>query len=499
MQLPEDPAILQEMVRELLDRLARSEHNQEQLRRKVEDLLRRLCGSTSERVNPNQLLLFGELTTPEAQCPPIEPEAPPAVPRRRGHGRRRIPESLERRRVVHELSEVERLCPCCGVPMVAIREEISEQLDYEPASLYVAQHVRPVYACARRCQEAPVIAPPPVKPIDKGLPGPGLMAHIALSKYGNHLPLYRLQGILEAHGASLSRSTMCGWIAEMALMLAPIVSYMTQDLLKSRVIATDETPVKVLDRLRMTTFQGRLWVYVGDRAHPWLVYDYTPTRERDGPKRFLSGYRGFLQADAYGGYDGLYVGNLIAEVACWMHCRRYWFKASEVEANRPMQMLAMIRRLYQIEKACKGFAATDRRSYREEHATPILDTIHAWLQEHRPGFLPKSPLGDAARYTTNQWDALRRYAHNGDLEIDNGRSERALRLIAVGRRNWLFFGSPEGGPRAATLYSLIGTCKLHHLDPEAYLRDVLRVLPSHPASRIHELTPLAWAGRSVAS
>jgi hypothetical protein len=276
-------------------------------------------------------------------------------------------------------------------------------------------------------------------------------------------------------------------------MAIVVVRAMKEDLLRSQVIATDETPILVLDRANRRTFTGRLWVYVGDRGHPHLVYDYTPTRERHGPLAFLAGYRGYLQADAYGGYDGLYVNDLIREVACWMHCRRYWYEASLIEAARPLQVLAVIRELYRVEDECRSFAPAERSRHRRQHAVPILDGLRQWMDQHGPAILPKSPTGNALRYTRNQWDALLRYTEDGILEIDNGRSERALRGIAVGRSNWLFAGSEEGGQRAAALYSLIATCKLHRIDPEAYLRDVFTRLPAHPTDRALELSPVAWA------
>lgn len=490
-ELPDDPTILQHMVRELLDRLSRMEQGQEEQRRKIDELLRRLYGPRSEKVNPDQLPLFE--SDPPALPTPAPPEKQQTAPRRRGHGRRKLPANLPRRRVEHPVPERERLCACCGKPKEKIRDEESEHLDYEPASLYVVVNVRPVYACKGGCQEPPVVAPLPARPIDKGIPGPGLLAHVAVSKYADHLPLYRQEDILGRHGIHIARSTLCGWVAEAAGMAMPIVRVMKDEVLRSKVIATDETPIQVLDRANKRTFTGRLWVYVGDRGHPHLVYDYTPTRERHGPMTFLAGYRGYLQADAYGGYDGLYVDDRISEVACWMHCRRYWFEASLVEASRPLQVIAMISQLYRIEDECATFAPEERYRHRQERAVPVLHSIRKWMDDHQREILPKSPTGVALRYTRNQWNALVRYTEDGDLDIDNGRSERALRGIAVGRSNWLFAGSEDGGQRAAVLYSLISTCKLHRVDPEAYLRDVFRRLPSHPADQAHELTPVAWA------
>jgi hypothetical protein len=236
-----------------------------------------------------------------------------------------------------------------------------------------------------------------------------------------------------------------------------------------------------------------MWCWVGDRDHPAIVYDYTPDRSRDGPTTFLGDWKGYLQADAYSGYDRIFAKGNAVELACWMHARRYFHEAIGSDAARAAEILANIAELYRIEAECKTFEPEARRAHRQAHAIPVLDRIETWLERHRFTVPPKSKIGEAIAYARNQWAALRRYTEDGRFEIDNGRSERALRTIAVGRNNWLFAGSDKGGRTAAILYTLIRTAKLHGVDPEAYLRDLFRRLPTLPADRLHELTPMAWA------
>jgi transposase len=495
LSLPDDPETLKAMIRELLAQLRDSRRHEEQLEEKIAELLRKLFGRKSEKIDPNQLSLIDleNLGLSASVALPEPPPQPPAAPARKGHGRRRPPKELPRRRIVHEVPEAERLCPCCGEPMQAIREELSDQLDYQPASLVVIEHVRPVYACRKGCAEAPVIAPKPPQPIDKGLPGPGLLAHVVVSKYCDHLPLYRQEGIFRRQGVELARSTLCGWVGEVAATVAPVVDRLKQDLLASKLIATDDTTVPVLDPRQKETAKGRLWVYLGDEQHPAVVFDYTPTHERAGPAAFLDGFAGYLQADAYNGYDGIFAGSGVVEVGCWMHARRYFFKASQADPARPCEALALIQQLYRVERDAKDMTPARRHALRQERAVPILDALGRWMVQQEAITPPKSPLGEALRYARNQWLALRRYTEDGRLPIDNGRSERTLRQVALGRKNWLFAGSDEGARRAAALYTLIETCKRNRIDPFAYLRDLLERAPACSTDQLAELTPLAWA------
>jgi transposase len=434
------------------------------------------------------LLAFAQLQGAE---PPV-PVGPPAPkPKPKGHGRQRLPEHLPRERIEHTLPAEEQRCGKCGGTLEKIGEETTEQLDYVPASFVVRQHARVKYAC-KGCEENVVLAPLPPQPIERGLPGPGLLAHVGVSKYADHLPLYRLEGIFKRHGVELSRSTLCDWVGWEATLLEPIVEAMKREVLASKTIRTDDTPVRVQDPACKGTRQGRLWVYVGDEAHPFTLFDYTPTRARDGPMAWLDGYSGYLQADAFSGYDALYAGEDIIEVGCWAHARRKFHDAESSDRERAHVALGFIGQLYVVEREARDLDAEARRQRRQERSRPILERFRVWLDAQAPAVLPKSPMGDAVGYTLSQWTALSRYLDDGDLDIDNNVAERALRPVAIGRKNWLFAGSDAGGHRAAILYSIMATCKRHGVDPFAYLRDVLDRVATHPSSAIAALFPPNW-------
>jgi hypothetical protein len=298
----------------------------------------------------------------------------------------------------------------------------------------------------------------------------------------------------------ISRSTMCDWVGASAALLKPLVQVMKTEILASRKIHTDDTTVPVLDKDREKTKTGRLWVYVGDIANEHIVFDYTPDRGRDGPLRFLAGYKGYLQADAYAGYDAVYAGQEVIEVACWAHARRKFFDAMKSDGVRSRIALAYIRELYAIEKRAHDEGADERRALRIAEAKPILETFQAWLEVEAKVVLPKSPMGEAIGYARAQWVALLRYLDDGILEVDNNRAERALRRVAIGRKNWMFAGSDEGGRRAAIVYSLIASCGALKIDSYAYLRDVLTRLPLCPpddTASLQLLTPRAWKSAQV--
>ena len=496
--LSDDPAELQPLVRELFVQLRKSQRREELLQAKVDELARKLYGRKAERVDPNQLPLIdpaelGQKAEPDSE-PEIEEQEPPAKPRRRAK-RKRPSKDLSRRRVEHETPEAERICPGCEVPMPPIRERIHEQVDYQPSSFEVIEHVTFVYGCKCGCDEKIVSSSKPPQMVEKGLAGPGFLAHVMVSKYCDHIPLYRQEGIYRRHGVEAPRATLGGWVRMVSRGTEPLIEYLkSEQLLRSEIVATDDTHVPV--QKKGGAYKGRLWVYIGDASNPVVVYDYTPTRSREGPETFLKGYGGFLQADGYSGYDRLFEESRsprIYEVGCWMHARRYFYEASLKDKGLPYEALAWIRRLYKIEKEAKELSAEKRLVLRQEKAEPILDKMEAWLAAHRFEVLPKSPTGQAFTYATNQWEALRRYTSDGRLEIDNGRSERMLRLVAVGRKNWLFAGNDAGGRRAANIYTLTGTCRYHGWDPFEYLRWLFEVLPGLPESRLGEVTPLAWA------
>ena len=557
--LPDDAALLKAMLAEALAALRASQQESEQLRGRIDQLLRRLYGPRSERSDPNQPLLFADLNDPAP--PAAAPQPPPAdesAPRRkRGHGRRSLPKHLPRDRRVYELSEAERRCPGCGQARVVIGQEVSEQLDYEPASLMVVEHVRLTYACPcceRQRQAgdpAPVTAPTPVPaaagltttvapnpatqaltlpasddaaatilvpskpaastfvtaprppaPIARGLAGAGLLAYIIVSKFCDHLPLYRCERMLARYGVNLARSTLCDWLAQSAGLLRPLWELLHAQVLQSRVMQTDDTPVRVQAQVT-PAHQGRLWVQVGDMDHRYLTYLYSPNREGQWPQTFLAGYTGFVQGDAYSGYDALFATGAMVEVGCWAHARRKFFEAQKTDPEGALYALGVIRQLYALEREATEQATKQELSreelealrlrLRQEKAVPLLTTFGEWLEKQAAAVLPKSPLAEAVGYTRNQWAALQVYTTAGFLEIDNNAAERALRAVAIGRKNYLFFGSDVGGETAAVLYTFTQTCQELGIEPWRYLRDVLERLPSHPAERLGELLPDEWA------
>jgi transposase len=518
--LPDDPAVLQRMIRELLTTLQQRDQQLAGVQHRLDLLLRRLYGPKAERFDPNQPTLFDGLTPPPqpvpAAAPPAEANGAAATPARRpnGHGRKRLPDNLPRHRREYDLNETEKLCPCCQTPRLKIGEEISEQLDYQPASLFVIQHVRFKYACPRcaatadpvaKPEAAPTVvtAPKPAQPIDKGLPGPGLLAQVTVAKFVDHLPLHRQVPILARHGIALSRSTMCDWMAACAVLLTPLYQLLIAQVLASRTIHTDDTKVPVQEPGQDRTKSGRLWVYIGDRDHAATVYAYTPTHARDGPAKFLKGFQGFLQADAANLYDGIYAPGGIVEVGCWAHGRRHFHEARDTDAARAHEALARIAALYAVEDEARelidtGALSADaadalRLRLRQEKTLPLLSAFSDWLQQQEKQVLPKSPIGQAIAYALRHWSALKRFTQHGFLNIDNNAAERALRGVAIGRKNWLFAGSDAGGQTAAVLYSIVATCKQLGIEPFGYLKDVLARLPEHPAEARAELLPANWA------
>jgi len=463
-------------------------------------LLRRyVFGPRRERLHddPGQGHLFdlhdtaGELEV----AAPTEPEAtPPSDPPKAARPRRRTSlDHLPHHRIEHDLPESQKICPCCGGAKHRIGEDLSRELEFTPAKLEVHVHVLPKYACPK-CHDGVASPPVPPKPIPGGIAGPGLVAYVLVGKFADHLPLYRLEDILTRHGVHLSRSTLCDWVRNAADLLGPLAELQKTRVLQSPVLWTDDTPVTVLGGKNLGSTKGRFWVYIGDDEHPYSVYDFTMSRARDGPAAFLANYHGFLQADAYGGYDGIFLGSngTIVEVACWAHARRKFFEARSNAPREANQVLEWIRQLYDVEDRAADLTARERQSLRQRESVPILDRIETYLDEISPGVLPKSAMGKALSYARNQRAALRRYVSDGRLTIDNNVSERTLRLQAIGRKNWEFLGSEEAGPRAAVLFTILAGAKRHRLEPWAYVRDVL-VRLSGGETDLEALLPDRWA------
>jgi len=394
----------------------------------------------------------------------------------------------------HELdiSAAEKTCGCCGRAKDRIGEDETKILDYVPAKLEVHVHVRPKYAC-RYCKNGVVSPPPPERPIARGIAGPGLIAQIVVSKFGDHQPLYRQEDFFSRHGLHIGRSTQCDWVKAAAELLRPLYERQKELVLQSPVLWTDDTPVTVLLGGQEGSRKGRFWTYIG-QLHPYSVYDFTESRARDGPARFLAGFEGYLHADAYGGYDHIYLGsnNSVVEVACWAHARRKFFDAARSSPRESHQILEWVGQLYDIEDRARELSDQARQSLRQQESDPVLDRMASYLSELAPDTLPKSTLGKAVSYARNQWQALRRYTEDGRLSIDNNVSERTLRHQAIGRKNWLFLGSKQAGPRAAVLSTILAGAKRHRIEPWAYLREILLRLHAEDP-RLDEMLPDRWA------
>jgi transposase len=375
----------------------------------------------------------------------------------------------------------EQVCPS---------QQVAEQRARSPAPMPLSQILDP--------SEVVIVAPKPPMPIPKGLPGPGLLAHLIVSKYTDHLPLHRLERGYERQGLFLHRSTLCDWLAACAKLLEPLYDRMVRVALQSQALHTDDTTVKMQELVTHLLSTARFWVYLGDVAHPYNVFDFTVNRKRDGPQQFLANYQGYLHADAFSGYDGLYLPDprtaaaRIIEVACNAHARRKFYEARSSDALRSHQALAYYRQLYELERQAKDFSAAQRLQMRQDLAVPILGQFHQWLEAQRPEVLPKSPMAEALGYALNNWAALVRYTEAGFLTIDNNVAEREMKRIAIGRKNWLTVGSPRGGHTAAVLFSFTSTCQRLGVEPWAYLQDVLTRLPTIPAGQLDDLLPDQW-------
>jgi transposase len=493
-ELPNDIEALKDLVIQKHELFTQEHQRAELFKHRYDLLARRYFGQSSEKRKdaPGQQMLFELPGEPERPAPAGDEQTETALRKKKhGGGRKPIPPELPRQEIKYTLPEEKRICTCCGEVMQPFGEEVTEQLEFIPASLFVIRHVKIKYACNKGCAEKPAIAPGPQKVIDRISAGPGLLAWNVVAKFQHHQPMYRQEDIFKQHGDEISRSTQCSWQATVADLLEPIYRRMTAHVVQSRKIHTDDTPIRVLEPGTGKTRTGRFWVYLGDKEHPFTIFDYTPNRSREGPALMLKGFKGYLQADAYGGYDRLYEGMEIIEVACWAHTRRKYFDARDTDALAN-EMLALIGELYAVEAEGRAWSAPERKLLRQMKTRPILDRIRAWLDEHAVKVLPKSPLGQAITYTLNQWTALTRFIEDGDLEADNNLGENALRPICLGRKNFLFVGSDAGGRRAAILYSLVRSCERHDVNVWQYLRDVLIRISTHPARLIDDLLPHRW-------
>jgi transposase len=474
------------------ERLLSRDHEIEHLKLVIAKLRRMMFGTSSERVTREIEQLELKLDELEAARAEREVAEAVAIASCSRPARRPLPEHLPRE--VHTHLPAEEFCPTCGGQLRTLGEDISEVLEYIPASFKVIRHVRPKLSC-RSCEHI-VQAEAPSRPLERGLAGPGLLAHVLVGKYADHLPLYRQSEIYAREGVDLERSTLADWVGAASYLLRPLVDRVRDHVLSATKLHADDTPVPVLAPGMGKTKTGRLWTYVRDdrpagEITPSAVwFAYSPDRKGERPREHLRAFRGILQADGYAGFHHLYEGGRIQEAACWAHVRRKFYDL-QVAHSSPIaaEAVARIAQLYAIETELRGKPAEQRREVRQSRARPLLGELQAWLEKTLARVSTKSEIATAIRYALPRWRALLRYLDDGSIEIDNSAAERALRVVALGRKNYLFAGSDQGGERAAAIYSLLGTAKLNGLDPELYLRHVLERIADHPINRLDDLLP----------
>jgi len=494
-QLPDDVDALKALLvgqarkhDEVVARNARLQSKVITLQEQLNLALARRYAASREKIAPDQIRLFDEAEVDaEAQAEPVE-EYVITVPEhsRKKRGRRTLAESLPRIDVVHALADDERSCPHDGKPLTEIGEVTSEQLDIIPARIQVIRHIRKQYACT--CGQCIKTAPLPAQPIPRSLASPGLLAHISVSKYQDALPLYRQEIILKRIGVELPRATLANWMIQAGSLVQPVINLLRDHLLAYDILQMDETPVQVLQEPGKTAqSKSYLWVQRGGPPdRPVVLYDYDPGRGASVAKRLLDGFTGYLQTDGYDGYNAVVSANDLIHVGCMAHARRKFSEAVKAQSkhksknkmcSKAHRGLALIQKLYRVEKQARTLTPEDRYGHRQRHARPILDEVRAWLDDALPQVPPTTATGKALNYLNNEWDKLIRYLDDGRLAIDNNGAENAIRPFVVGRKNWLFSASVKGVKASANLYSLIETAKANGLEPYAYLRHLFTELP----------------------
>lgn len=516
--LPEDSDTLKAMVRSLALERDRQTQRAEELRvemlrlqLELERFKKWYYGPRADRLASGgevaqMLLAFAE----EVDRKPVHPDdLPPAAeaadePRRlrRRTGRRNLAhfENLPVTTHVHELSAEERACPCCGSQRREIGAEESWQIEYYPGRFERIQHVRKKYACPgceRNGGGARIeAAAKPEAPVEKGLAGPGLLAYIVTSKFSDYLPLYRLEDIFQRQGFEISRATQSIWCGDVAGLVEPLYELMAGRVRASRVVATDDTVMPMLAKGK--TANARMWVYVGDEAAPYNIFDFTLNRGRDGPKYFLKDYGNVLLADAYGGYNGVVAGNGITRAGCWAHARRKIIEAEKAAPEMVREAVAWVRALYAVEHRAKELPAAERLALRRAQSAPVLAGLHDRLLTWKQQLLPKHPMAEAVNYALSQWEELTVFCSDGAVPIDNNVSEREMKRVVLNRKNSLFVGNARGGRTAAILASITSSCRRHDMDPQLYLTQLLVNLPAARLSELPDWLPDEWKRRQAA-
>ena len=500
-QLPDDVDLLKSLVAEQLARneqlSAQNQRYKAQVLTLQEQLnlaLARRYAASSEKISPDQYRLFDEAEADTEAEPEADEITVPAHTRKKG-GRRKLPESLPRVEVVHELSGEELICPHDGAVLTEVGEKTSEQLDIVPAKIQVIRHIRKQYACG--CGQCIKTAALPKQPIPKSMASPGLLAHITVSKYQDALPLYRQETILRRIGVDIPRATLANWMIQAGMLIQPLINLMRDRLWDYDIVQMDETPVQVLrESGKRAQSKSYIWVQRGGPPdQPVVLYDYDPGRGAGVPKRLLEGFKGYLQTDGYDGYNAVVAVNALTHVGCMAHARRRFNDAVKAQGrNRKRGQahrgLSLIRKLYRIEQQARKLTPQERHARRQKYAWPILEETRSWLDDALPQVAPSSATGKALNYLHNEWEQLTRYLDDGRLEIDNNGAENAIRPFVLGRKNWLFSASVKGVKASANLYSLIETAKANGVEPYAYLRQVFTELPmTETVEQIEALLP----------
>ena len=495
------PAAKPTTLEEALPVIDRLETEVQHLKYEIAQFRRLIFGQKRERFVPTttvteeQLTIEGLLEQIGVKAPGFAETKERITYERRkpqGHGRKPIPDDLHREKHVLDVPECEKTCSC-GTAKKHIGDDITEELEYKPAVFFVNQYVRPKYACPNCPEKGIATAQLPPRPIDKAIAGTGLLSYVLVSKHVDHLPLYRLEQIFKRYDININRSTMDGWIGKLCFNLESVYQEMHRQLIaESFLIQGDETTLKVMDDTVIDKCAiGYLWPFVGDGK--LAVFEFRDSRSREGPSDFLKDFKErYLMSDGYAGYNQVIAQNRLLHLMCWAHARRKFFEAKDLDPPFVQNVLALIGQLYDIEREARQMEPQERWVLRQSRSRPVLDAIRNLLENPGATVLPKSDIGTAIAYTLNHWEQLTRFLADGRLPIDNNLVENTIRPIALGRKNWLFAGSPEGAHRLAVIYSLVATCKLNDINPYEYFCDILPRIGSYPANKIADLTPTNW-------